>query len=215
VKLGVSGVKQAVAGYQYSMFLKNDGTVWGMGWNNGGVLGTGGSSSGSKTPVQVPGLSGIVQIAGTTEGVTALKDDGTIYIWGTKCAGAGLIGKTGTAINTPEALPVPTTTKAIAASTGSPLLVLQQNGTVFGVGGTLFYRDPETGISADTTKWNQIKFVTGSASATPTAAPGATTQPTAAPTQTPSGTGNKTPAPSALAVIGVLSLVAIFAMRKK
>jgi alpha-tubulin suppressor-like RCC1 family protein len=215
VKLGVSGVKQAVAGYQYSMFLKNDGTVWGMGWNNGGVLGTGGSSSGSKTPVQVPGLSGIVQIAGTTEGVTALKDDGTIYIWGTKCAGAGLIGKTGTAINTPEALPVPTTTKAIAASTGSPLLVLQQNGTVFGVGGTLFYRDPETGISADTTKWNQIKFVTGSASATPTAAPGATTQPTAAPTQTPSGTGNKTPAPSALIVIGILSLVAVFAMRKK
>jgi alpha-tubulin suppressor-like RCC1 family protein len=215
VKLGIAGVKQALAGYQYSMFLKNDGTVWGMGWNNNGVLGTGGSSSGSKTPVQVPGLSGIVQIAGTTEGVTALKDDGTIYIWGTKSGGAGLIGKLGTAINTPTALPALETTKAIAVSTGSPLLALQQNGTVFGNGGTLFYRDPETGISADGTKWNQIKFVAGSSSVTPTTAPGATTQPTAAPTQASSGSGNKTPAPGALAVIGILALVAVFAMRKK
>jgi alpha-tubulin suppressor-like RCC1 family protein len=215
VKLGVSGVKQALAGYQYSMYLKNDGTVWGMGWNNGGVLGTGGSGSGSNSPVQVPGLSGIVQIAGTTEGVTALKDDGTIYIWGTKSAGAALIGKTGVAIATPMALPVPATTRAIAASTGSPLLGLQQNGTVFGVGSTLFYTDPETGYSANSSKWNQIKFVAGSATTAPTTAPGATTQPTAAPTQASSGSGNKTPAPSALVVIGVLSLVAIFAMRKK
>jgi alpha-tubulin suppressor-like RCC1 family protein len=197
------------------MFLKNDGTVWGMGWNNGGVLGTGGSSSGSKTPVQVPGLSSIVQIAGTTEGVTALKDDGTIYIWGTKCAGAALIGMTGTAIATPTALPVPATTKAIGVSTGSPLLALQQNGTVFGTGGTLFYQNPEISAYTNTSKWNQIVFLAASPSVTPTTEPGTTTQPTAAPTQASSGSGNKTPAPGALAVIGILALVAVFATRKK
>lgn len=213
-KLGISGVKQAAAGYQYSLFLKNDGTVWGLGWNNGGSLGTGQGAGGSTTPVQVPGLSGIVQIAATSESATALKDEGTIYIWGTKNPGAALIGKTGTAISTPAALPVPATTKAISVSTGSPLLMLQQNGTVFGVGGTLFYSDPETGYSVDTTKSSQIKFVASTQQATPTT-PGATVQPTAAPTQAPSGSGNKTPAPGALAVIGILSLIAIFAMRKK
>jgi hypothetical protein len=162
--------------------------------------------------VQVPGLSGITQIAGTTEGAAALKNDGTVYIWGTKVAGAALIGMTGTAISAPTALPVPATTKSIAVSTGSPLLALQQNGTVFGVGGTLFYKDPETGYSVNSSKLNQIKFVAGT---TPTTAPGTTTQPTAAPTQASSGSGNKTPAPGVLAVIGILALVAVFAMRKK
>jgi alpha-tubulin suppressor-like RCC1 family protein len=213
-KLGISGVKQAAAGYQYSLFLKNDGTVWGMGWNNRGVLGIGGSSAGSKTPVQVPGLSGIVKIDAISESGTALKDDGTVYIWGATNSGSNLIGLTGTEINTPTALPVPATTKSFAVSNGI-LLLLQQNGTVFGVGGTLFYRDPETSISANGSKLNQIKFVSGSATTAPTAPPGATTQPTAAPTQASAGSATKTPAPSALILIGILSLVAVFAMRKK
>lgn len=214
IKLGIAGVKQAAAGYQYNLFLKNDGTVWGMGWNNGGSLGTGGSGSGSDTPVQVPGLSGIAQIAATSESATALKDDGTVYIWGTKNPAAIILGKTGTAISTPTALPILTTTKAFAVTTGSSLLLLQQNGTVFGAG-LQSLKDPDTGIYINNSKLNQVRFVAGSAAATPTAAPGATTQPTAAPTQAPSGSGNKTPAPSALAVIGILSLVAVFAMRKK
>ena len=49
---GLSGITAIAAGYDHSLFLKNDGSVWACGWNAPGELGDG-TTTDSHTPVQV------------------------------------------------------------------------------------------------------------------------------------------------------------------
>ncbi|BAI61697.1 hypothetical protein MCP_1625 [Methanocella paludicola SANAE] len=201
---GLSGVKDVAAGYQFSLFLKEDGTVWACGWNNQGVLGTG--TSGSKVPVQVPGLSGIIDVAASSETAAALKDDGTIYVWGNYYPSAMSLSVAGPPINTPTALTAITGAKAISADFKAPVLALNQNGTVWGIGG-LSYRDPETGYLAESGKATQIKFIGSASTAVPTA--------TAAPTAGSATTGTQTPSTPLLLAIGVFCIAAILRAGKK
>jgi alpha-tubulin suppressor-like RCC1 family protein len=46
------------AGWSHSLALKNDGTVWGWGWNEYGQLGDG-TTAQKHTPVKVLGQSGV------------------------------------------------------------------------------------------------------------------------------------------------------------
>ena len=69
-------------GYDHMLLLKSDGTVWAWGGNGSGQLGTG-SNIPSTTPVQVPGLTGVVDVVAREGGLSmALKADGTVWIWG-------------------------------------------------------------------------------------------------------------------------------------
>ncbi|OYU45223.1 MAG: hypothetical protein CFE44_08660 [Burkholderiales bacterium PBB4] len=69
-------------GYDHMLLLKSDGTVWAWGGNGSGQLGTGNNLA-SATPVQVSGLSGVVDIVAREGGLSmALKADGTVWIWG-------------------------------------------------------------------------------------------------------------------------------------
>ena len=73
--------KMAV-GYDHMLLLKSDGTVWAWGGNGSGQLGIGNAIP-SATPVQVPGLNGVVDIVAREGGLSmALKADGTVWIWG-------------------------------------------------------------------------------------------------------------------------------------
>ena len=56
-----SNVAGPTAGNQHSCFLKRDGTLWAMGWNNSGQLGDGTTTS-RDVPVSVAGmaLAGVV-----------------------------------------------------------------------------------------------------------------------------------------------------------
>jgi uncharacterized repeat protein (TIGR01451 family) len=57
------------------------GTVWAWGWNTGGILGDGTTTS-RLVPVQVPGLTGIVAVEPQGPfGAMALKEDGTVWTW--------------------------------------------------------------------------------------------------------------------------------------
>ena len=76
------------AGSNHTLALKADGTVWAWGANGKGQLGTG-SYAGSSVPLQVPGLTGIADIAvgNSTHSVDseysmALGEDGSVYFWG-------------------------------------------------------------------------------------------------------------------------------------
>ena len=65
---GLSDVVAVAAGFEHSLALKSDGTVWAWGYGEYGQLGDGSfytnSTIGSATPVEVSGLSGVVAVAG-------------------------------------------------------------------------------------------------------------------------------------------------------
>jgi len=80
------------AGDAHSIVLKRDGTVWGCGINSNGQLGIGTATS-QALPVQVQGLggsgllTGITAISAGTSYTIALKNDTTVWAWGTNYAG--------------------------------------------------------------------------------------------------------------------------------
>jgi alpha-tubulin suppressor-like RCC1 family protein len=66
-----------------AVFLLRDGSVWTWGDNSFGTLGTGGDTSDFSTSgVQLKQLTGIVKVWSDGNRTLALKNDGTLYLWG-------------------------------------------------------------------------------------------------------------------------------------
>jgi alpha-tubulin suppressor-like RCC1 family protein len=80
-------VRAVAAGYQQTLAVKKDGTVWAWGGNFYGQLGDG-TTTNRPTPVQVvgPGGSGFLnEVRTVTAGwyhTVVLKNDGTVWAWG-------------------------------------------------------------------------------------------------------------------------------------
>ena len=91
----VSAIASA-AGSSHSVALKSDGTVWAWGLNSSGQLGNN-STTMSKVPVQVSGLSGATRVAGGSAHSVALKSDGTVWAWGLNSSGQ--LGNNSTAMS--------------------------------------------------------------------------------------------------------------------
>jgi len=68
------------SGYEHTLALASDGTVYA--WGNGLYGQLGRNAFESTVPLQVPGLSGITAIAAGGNHSLALKSDGTVYAWG-------------------------------------------------------------------------------------------------------------------------------------
>jgi alpha-tubulin suppressor-like RCC1 family protein len=80
------------AGYEHSLAIKTDGTLWSWGGNYGdgyGLLGLGDTNSRSS-PVQVGALTTWSQIFGGGVQSMAIKTDGTLWSWGDN--GSGRLG---------------------------------------------------------------------------------------------------------------------------
>ncbi|RYE88517.1 MAG: chromosome condensation regulator RCC1 [Myxococcales bacterium] len=93
---GLSGVVQIGAGSAFSLARKADGTVWAWGNNAYGDLGQGTvDSTAHATPVQVPGLTDIVDVSAGRDHVLALRADGTVWAWGLNKNGQLGIGVSG------------------------------------------------------------------------------------------------------------------------
>jgi len=87
----LAGVTAVAPGANHTLALKNDGTVWTWGSNSNGVLGNENISGSSSVPVQVitdgetgAALTDIKAIAAGDEHSLALKEDGTVWAWGSK-----------------------------------------------------------------------------------------------------------------------------------
>jgi alpha-tubulin suppressor-like RCC1 family protein len=77
------GIVQVAAGHSHGVALAADGSVWTWGTNFKGELGyptPGGDSS--PTPHQVPGLSGVTQVAAGEDFTVALRSGGEVWTWG-------------------------------------------------------------------------------------------------------------------------------------
>jgi alpha-tubulin suppressor-like RCC1 family protein len=128
---------QVVTGNQHALYLADDGTVWAWGRNSEGQLGLGDMTP-RLEPVQVPGLTNIVQVSAGLYHSMALKADGTVYAWGYNYYGQVGNGGSGTSVGvtSPYALSL-SNVKQIAAG-GYHCLALLTDGTARGWGLNLY-----------------------------------------------------------------------------
>ena len=63
--------------------LTSEGTVWGWGFNSGGRLGDGSGLTTRARPIRVGGLTSVVAIRVRLTSAFALKEDGSVWVWGT------------------------------------------------------------------------------------------------------------------------------------
>lgn len=97
-QLNISNVKSVSIGDNYIIFLKEDGTIWAWGDNQFGQLGNGEyddtKNNVNKEIVQVANLTNIIAISAGGSHCLALKNDGTIWAWGSNRYGELGDGKT-------------------------------------------------------------------------------------------------------------------------
>lgn len=135
----LTGIIAVAAGYDHSVALKNDGTVWTWGDNNDAQMGIGTSTGTQPTPAQVPGAaltSGVIAIAASTSHVMAVKSDGSLYAWGNNSAGK--IGDNSTTERSSATL-ISGITNVVAVAAGTHHSVaLKSDGTVWTWGANSF-----------------------------------------------------------------------------
>jgi alpha-tubulin suppressor-like RCC1 family protein len=95
-----TGAIGIAAGYDHAVAMKTDGTVWTWGSNSNGQLGNG-TTTGSVTPVQVSGMSGVAAVAAGEKDTVTLKIDSTVWAWG-----YNLYGQLGNNSTTDSSIPV-------------------------------------------------------------------------------------------------------------
>ncbi|MGZ4033504.1 MAG: RCC1 domain-containing protein, partial [Bacteroidia bacterium] len=132
----LSGVIAIAGGWEHSLALKNDGTVWAWGDNTYGQLGNG-TYTNSNVPVQVVGLTGVIAIAGGSPwNYLALKNDGTVWGWGYNSYGQ--LGD-GTNINRNIPVQVSSVSSIIAIAAGYEYsIALKNDGSVLAWGSNSF-----------------------------------------------------------------------------
>jgi alpha-tubulin suppressor-like RCC1 family protein/serine/threonine protein kinase len=128
----LAGVSAVAAGSAHSLALKkSDGALWAWGANHYGQLGDG-TTFDRRTPIQVPGLSGIVAIASGSWHGLALKSDGSVWAWGKN--NAGQLGD-GTTTDHSAPAPVRGLSGVVAVSGGEAhSLALRDDGSVWAWG---------------------------------------------------------------------------------
>lgn len=134
----VSGIIEISAGFRHNLFLKSDGTVWSVGYNDYGQLGDGTSYSGSGpsnikySAVQVLGLTGIIAVSGGGDHSLFLKNNGTVWSVGQNYYGQ--LGD-GTIVNKSTPVQVVGLTDVVEISAGyRHSLFLKSDGTVWAAG---------------------------------------------------------------------------------
>ena len=124
-------IQQVSAGWEHTVALKSDGTIWTWGVNKFGQLGDG-TTIAKSLPVQVVGLLEVVTVDGGEGHTLAAKLDGTVWAWG-----LNNYGQLGDA--TTENKNIPVQIKGLldiiaVACGGNHSVVLDRNGDVWAWG---------------------------------------------------------------------------------
>jgi hypothetical protein len=143
---GLSGITQVSAGLYYTLAVRSDGTVWAWGLNGNGELDGSANKTVHLTPEQVPGLSGITQVATDGFHALALRSDGTVWSWGTNDHGEVGDGTTKARLS-PEPLSLSAVTQIAVGSEMSA--AIRSDGTL------LTWGDDNTGgLDLGTVRWS-------------------------------------------------------------
>jgi alpha-tubulin suppressor-like RCC1 family protein len=86
---GLTGVQKLIGAPDFSCALMTAGTVACWGDNHTGALGIGADIPSSTTPVTIPGLSGVVEVAAGNGSTCARRNDGEVLCWGANVPGDG------------------------------------------------------------------------------------------------------------------------------
>lgn len=129
----VANAQKIIGGYDHSVMLCTDSTVYIWGNNAYGELGNGGSAN-SISAVHIPSVSGITSVAARGRFTLALKNDSTVWAWGQNMQGQLGNGTTNTpGVNTPGQVDSLTGIKAIGAGRSHSFAV-KNDGTVWAWG---------------------------------------------------------------------------------
>jgi alpha-tubulin suppressor-like RCC1 family protein/fibronectin type 3 domain-containing protein len=127
--LTIHEIKAVAAGESHSLALKTDGTVWAWGQNSQLYQLGDGTVIDRNTPVQVTGLYHVKGIAAARSHSIALKEDGTVWVWGMNSLGQ-LGDGTDISRSTPVKVPGLSNIVSIAAA-GNFNIALRSDGTVW------------------------------------------------------------------------------------
>lgn len=116
------------------LFLKQDGTVWGLGSNNNGQLGFEKNVAFITSPMQISNLSSIIQVIAGLGFSLFLKRDGTVWVCGLNLSGR--IGLPQSVTNQYGVAPISNLSHVISIASGDThSLFLRADGSVYGCGG--------------------------------------------------------------------------------
>lgn len=115
--LNLSGVTAMGAGAGTSFAILSDGTLWSWGGNNSGELGLGGlpGGPGVATPTLTLAPSGMTAVQAGASFAVALRNDGTVWSWGSNISSQLGLGDGGNFVTTPTRIPDLAGVQAIAA----------------------------------------------------------------------------------------------------
>lgn len=129
------GVAAIAAADQSGYALMGDGSLWAWGSNWDGELGVGSDESFISHPVKVSALGGVKKIAASRQNTAfAIKQDGTLWSWGSNLSGILGTGNGSYRSTTPQQVPGLSGVTAIGAGGWSFALALTSDGTVWGWG---------------------------------------------------------------------------------
>ncbi|XXF76180.1 Ig-like domain-containing protein [Myxococcaceae bacterium GXIMD 01537] len=131
---GLTDVVRVIAGSQHSAAIRADGSVWAWGRNQYGNLGQGTSDTlPHAQPLQVPGLSDVVDLASGRDHLLALHSDGAVSAWGLNASGQVGNGVSGENVTRPQRLSAVSGAVSVSAN-GNYSLTVNARGEVRGWG---------------------------------------------------------------------------------
>jgi alpha-tubulin suppressor-like RCC1 family protein/chitodextrinase len=120
----ISPILDVAAGWNHSLLLRQDGTVWSWGNNASGQLGSSNQAH-SNIPIQVKGpgnqgyLTGVIAIAAGETHSMALKADGTVWSWG-----GNAFGQLGTGTTVSSLVPIQVARLPIGNAGAPPIVAI-------------------------------------------------------------------------------------------
>ena len=166
---GGTNWKQVAGGYLYTAAIKTDGTLWTWGYNSGGELGDGTTTSRSSPGTTAGGGTNWKQVASGNGYTASIKTDGTLWTWGSNSSGQLGDGTT-TSISSPGTTAGGGTNWKQVAIGGGHTAAIKTDGTLWTWGsnfnmqlgdGTTTNRSSPGTTAGGGTNWKQVTSAGG------------------------------------------------------